>query len=73
MWESRRSVRLGGSSVAIPCRSDMLIHLMCHAAFHGGSRLLWLWDIHRLATRCMEEPDWDRVVRRRYDHQTGET
>ena len=64
MWDGRRSVQVGGSRVSIPGPSDMLVHLMCHAAFHGGTRLLWLLDIHRFTGRCVDESDWDRAVRR---------
>ena len=62
---------MGGSQVDIPCHSDMLIHLMCHAAFHGGTKLLWLLDIHRFATRCVDQSDWDCAVRRLGEWKLG--
>lgn len=71
MWERRRFVPIGGARVSIPGRSDLLVHLMCHAAFHGGTRLLWLLDIHRFAARCVDEADWDHAVGRLGEWKLG--
>ncbi|MEE9296367.1 MAG: nucleotidyltransferase family protein [Phycisphaerae bacterium] len=61
-WESPKRVGLGQSVVAIPRDEHMLVHLLCHAAFHGAERLLWLVDIHRLATERHEVIDWPAAL-----------
>ncbi len=49
-WSRSRRVSLGDTFATIPGDEDMLVHLACHAAFHGAERPLWLYDIHRYAS-----------------------
>jgi hypothetical protein len=57
-------VRLGNAEALVPSTEDTLIHLAAHAAFHGCSRLLWLYDIHRFLLTCSNTIDWDRFLKR---------
>ena len=47
LWEAALPVQVGRAHALIPNPEFMLIHLGVHAAFHGCSRLLWLYDIAR--------------------------
>lgn len=46
------------------------VHALCHALLHRvtnlakgeGNRLIWLWDIHLLASR-LQEQDWEALLR----------
>jgi len=62
-WDSPRVARLGHVEVLIPRPEIMFIHLAAHAAFHGCSRLVWLYDIRRLVERYGSVTDWDEVGR----------
>lgn len=66
-WDDARAVALGPQSALIPSPENMLIHLAAHAAFHGGTRLLWLYDLKRWADAYRDEINWtlfvDRCVR----------
>jgi Uncharacterised nucleotidyltransferase len=45
--------------VVLPSPTLMLVHLACHASFHGADRLLWLFDIKSHATAKADQIDWD--------------
>ncbi len=62
LWRRARSVSIGRSRAFTPSPEDMLIHLCCHAAFHGAGRPLWLIDIHRFLARYADFLDWEYVV-----------
>jgi hypothetical protein len=61
-WEQSRVLDVGGACVRVPANEDQLIHLATHAACHGESRLLWLYDILRLIDTCGGQLDWDRFL-----------
>ncbi len=63
-WEDARVVRVGQSEGLIPSLETMFIHLAAHAAFHGCSRALWLYDIKRFADDAGHTMDWSLVLRR---------
>lgn len=49
--------------MSVPSPVNMLIHLLCHAAFHGGGRLVWAIDVQRFVDKYREAIDWSAVVR----------
>jgi Uncharacterised nucleotidyltransferase len=57
-----RALHSHEATIRVPSPTNMLIHLLCHAAFHGCGRLLWLIDIHRFAKRYGREIDWTRFI-----------
>jgi hypothetical protein len=62
-FQSRaQRVPVGQAWAFVPAPEVMLIHLAAHAAFHGCSRLLWLYDIHRFARASGEPIDWGLLV-----------
>jgi len=40
----------------------MLLHLCAHAAFHGGTRIIWLFDILHFVERFGDRLDWDCLL-----------
>lgn len=63
-WEGARSIQVGTGKALIPSPEIMFIHLTAHAAFHGCSRLLWLYDIKRLVEEQGQTMDWSKVTQR---------
>jgi hypothetical protein len=63
-FDDAACVQWGNAEALIPSTENMLIHLTAHAAFHGCSRLLWLYDIHRFLLTCSNKVDWDRFLKR---------
>lgn len=63
-WEGARSIRVGTGQAVIARPEIMFIHLTAHAAFHGCSRLLWLYDIKRLVEEHGQAMDWSLVTHR---------
>lgn len=61
MWRDTRRVTCGDNEAVTPGPERMLIHLAAHAAFHGNSRLLWLFDIEFYARRYGAQIDWNRM------------
>ena len=61
-WAGAVPVPLGTTSILIPRPETMLIHLAAHAAFHGYSRFIWLYDLKRVSEHYAGTLDWDRVV-----------
>ena len=51
LWKGARRVNVDDAYAFVPAPEAMLVHLCAHAAYHGCSRLLWLYDIHHLITR----------------------
>lgn len=64
LWQDAQSVRVGDASAQIPGPEDMFIHLAAHAAYHGFSRLLWLYDLRRLTETVGDRMKWSVVVDR---------
>lgn len=62
LWTDAPAVRVGDATAAVPCAENMLIHLCAHAAFHGCDRLVWLYDIHRLAMHRSADLDWPLIT-----------
>ncbi len=48
-WEDAERMGTGRGWVYVPSAERMLIHVLCHAACHGASRLLWLLDAKMLS------------------------
>lgn len=63
-WDGAQAVTLDDSRVLIPGPEDMLLHLAGHAAIHGATRLLWLYDIKRFADSSGPRIRWELVVER---------
>ena len=63
-WLGAHRIDVGESEAFVPRREIMLIHLAAHAAFHGCSRLLWLYDIRRWAQRHGDMIDWRLFLQR---------
>ncbi len=63
-WEGARSIQVGTGKAVIASPEITFIHLTAHAAFHGCSRLLWLYDIKRLVEEHSHVMDWSLVTQR---------
>jgi len=63
-WEGAREVRVGSTKTQIPRAEFGFIHLAAHAAYHGCSRLIWLYDIKRFTDAFAEKMDWALVTAR---------
>lgn len=64
LWDQPQRVELAGSSVLIPHRENMLIHLCVHAACHGLEHLRWTHDIHRFLESNGAALDWYDIERK---------
>jgi hypothetical protein len=64
LWAGAREVRCGAVTALIPRPEYNLIHLAAHAAYHGCSRLIWLYDIKRVVEAFGDAMDWNLVVAR---------
>ncbi|MBU0718411.1 MAG: nucleotidyltransferase family protein [Planctomycetes bacterium] len=63
LWDDAQLVQVGDARAAIPRPEAMFIHLAAHAAYHGCARLLWLYDLKRVADAYRESLDWELVTR----------
>ncbi len=63
-WAGARRMTLDGAQVRVPSHESMVIHLAAHAACHGSSRLLWLYDIKRYVDAHGWDVDWPLLVDR---------
>ena len=63
-WASAEIVKIGESPVWVPSPETMMVHLSAHAAFHGCSRVIWLYDLKRLAEHHGARLDWECVANR---------
>lgn len=64
IWEDARTIKVGDASAMVPNSEMMLIHLAAHASFHGGERILWLYDINQWVADSESELDWNILVQR---------
>ncbi len=64
LWDGTRTIALKDAAVRVPSVTNMTLHLVCHAAFHGAERLLWLADIHRFVARNRDSIDWELLLDR---------
>lgn len=62
LWDGCESLDIEGRLVWIPSAHRTLIHLLTHAAVHGGGRLLWLLDIACYARTMTNRIDWDQFA-----------
>ncbi len=62
MWENAQSVQIGDAQALIPSSETMFIHLAAHCAYHGNSRLIWLYDINRFVDHYHSTMDWSVVI-----------
>jgi len=61
-WDDAREVTVGKSRALVLRPELMLVHLAGHAAFHGCSRLIWLYDMKRFVETLSDPLDWDLVT-----------
>jgi hypothetical protein len=62
MWQRSRCTSLDGTSCARIAPEDLLLHVASHLTTrHGGLRLIWLRDLHEVATAHRDDLDWDYV------------
>lgn len=65
LWENRQTIDIAGVAIHVPSPEIGLIHLLAHAALHGGVRLLWFMDIALYVRSASHRFDWscflDRV------------
>ncbi len=61
-WRDARPAVVGQSHAMIPSPEVMFVHLAAHAAFHGCSRLIWLYDLKRWVDTHAASINWPRVV-----------
>ena len=66
-WDAARTVQVGEATALIPRPEIMFLHLAAHAAFHGCSRLIWLYDVARWAWVYGDSMDWGLIGRRAED------
>lgn len=64
LWEGRTVVRVGDAEASIPGTELMFLHLAVHAAIHGFSRLIWLYDLKRFVEHFGRSMDWTLVTQR---------
>jgi hypothetical protein len=64
LWDGAQAVTVDGSRVLIPGPEDMVLHLAGHAAIHGATRLLWLFDIKRFVDESGSRIQWEVFVER---------
>ncbi len=64
LWEGRTAIRVGDVEASIPSTELMFLHLAVHAAIHGFSRLLWLYDLKRFVDHFGRTMDWTLVTDR---------
>jgi len=62
IWEHVQTVHVDGTPALVPSAEMMFLHLAAHAAFHGGSRLVWLHDVRRLVDQYHACMDWSLVA-----------
>jgi hypothetical protein len=62
LWKNAQTVNFGFAQALIPSIETMFIHLAAHSAYHGHSRLIWLYDIKRFVDHYNASMDWDVVV-----------
>ncbi len=63
-WADAVLVPLGDTSILIPHPATMFVHLAAHATFHDCSRLIWLYDLKRVADHCADLLNWNLVIDR---------
>lgn len=62
LWKNAHTVQFGDAQALIPSTETMFIHLAAHSAYHGNSRLIWLYDIKRFVDQYDSLMDWSAVV-----------
>lgn len=62
LWCDAVQVPCGAATALVPNPEVMFIHLAAHAAYHGCSRLMWLYDIKRLVDAHDGRLDWARIA-----------
>lgn len=63
LFDGARTLYVGSQAALVPRPELMLVHLAVHAAFHGCSRMIWLYDIVRFVSHYRDRLSWDDVVR----------
>ena len=58
LWQNAQLIHVDGGEASIPRPELMFIHLAAHAAYHGCSRLIWLYDLKRVADAFGDSMDW---------------
>lgn len=61
-WQNAVTVPCGSTTALVPRPEVMFLHLAAHAAFHGGTQLLWLHDLHRFAAVHHDHLDSDKTM-----------
>ncbi len=61
-WKDPRRTRLGATDVWVPRLEFLFIHLAAHLAFHGVTRLLWMYDLKRFSEVHGTTLDWRLIV-----------
>ncbi len=64
LWEDAQPVHIGDGKAWIPRPELNCLHLAAHAAYHGCSRLIWLYDLLRLHEAYGSVMDWGLLVDR---------
>jgi hypothetical protein len=62
LWHHARVCSLGRAIAYVPEPETMWVHLAAHAAFHGCARIIWLYDLVRVADRSGSDFNWPKVV-----------
>lgn len=71
LWQGAVQVNVLGTKAYVPRSELLFMHLAAHAAFHGCSRLTWLYDLVRFARHHHEMFDWSLLIRNCNDWRLG--
>lgn len=62
LWHDANLVGVGSATAFVPSDERMFVHLAAHAAFHGCSRLVWLYDLVRWCDRRGDAMNWAQMI-----------
>ncbi|MCH8146402.1 MAG: nucleotidyltransferase family protein [Planctomycetes bacterium] len=62
LWTHALRISINDVPAWMPCHELMFVHLAAHAAFHGCTRLIWLYDLKRVVRTVGEEMDWKMMT-----------
>ena len=63
VWESRQTIAIVGTRIAIMPIQELLLYLCTHGSIHAWSRLFWLCDVAELL-RMNQSLDWAQIMER---------
>jgi hypothetical protein len=62
-WQRTTATEVTGQPARMFTPTAQLLYLSAHSALHhGGQRLIWLYDVALLLSRCRDEIAWEELV-----------